>query len=291
MLAQPWSALRALRKVHRRRMLQAGMIGAAGAALAACGARSGATATTGTPPATPEPKELVVLAAASLTDVFTEAGRRFPQLPGNAGARVIASFGASSQLRLQLEQGAPADLFASADTAQMELAQKAGVLQGEPVIFASNRLVVLVAKAAPVTSLADLGKTGIKLVTTPKEVPVGAYTRQVLQKLAADPRYGAGFDQRVLANVVSEEPDVRQVVAKVQLGEADAGIVYATDAAAAAAEVRVLDIPDPFNVVATYPIAGVRQARAPQLAQRFIAYLRSPDGQRLLQQYGFGPPV
>lgn len=282
----------AVRKMYRRLVLRAGVIGAAGATLAACGARSGATATTGTPPPTPEPKELVVLAAASLTDAFTEAGRRFPQLPGNAGVRVTASFAASSQLRLQLEQGAPADLFASADTTQMELAQKAGVLQGEPVIFASNRLVVLVAKGASISALTDLARPGVKLVTTPKEVPVGAYTRQALQKLAADPRYGTGFDQRVLANVVSEESDVRQVVAKVQLGEADAGIVYATDAAAAvAAEVRVLDIPDPFNVVATYPIAVVRQARAPHLAQRFVAYLRSPDGQRLLQQYGFGPPV
>src|SRR5579883_2960584 len=161
MPAETRSAMGAVRKMHRRLVLRAGVIGAAGATLAACGARSGATATTGTPPATPEPKELVVLAAASLTDAFTEAGRRFPQLPGNAGVRVTASFAASSQLRLQLEQGAPADLFASADTTQMELAQKAGVLQGEPVIFASNRLVVLVAKGASISALTDLARPGV----------------------------------------------------------------------------------------------------------------------------------
>jgi molybdate transport system substrate-binding protein len=262
-------------------------------ALVACGGTPlGQTGGSSTLAPTPEPKELVVLAAASLTEAFTELGEDFPKQPGLDGVRLTFGFGASSLLRTQLEQGAPADLFASADTIQMDRAAQAGVIQGTPQIFAYNRLVVIFPpeNRAGLQTLADLAKPGLKFVSAPKEVPIGNYTRQALDKMAADPQFGAGFDQKVLANTVSEEANVRQVVTKVQLGEADAGIVYASDATARVPpEVRTLDIPDQFNVRAAYPIAVAKQARAPLTAQRFLLYLRSPAGQSILKKHHLVP--
>jgi molybdate transport system substrate-binding protein len=240
--------------------------------------------------ATPEPKELVVLAASSLTDAFTEMAGEFPKQA--AGVKLTFSFGGSSQLRTQLEQGAPADVFASADTAQMDAAVKAGLLQGTSMLFASNRLVVVLPRdnRAGVGGLADLAKPGLKLVTTSRDVPVGGYTRQALERMAADGQYGAGFDRRVLANVVSEEANVRQVVTKVQLGEADAGICYATDVTPrVAADLRTIEIPDRFNAIAAYPIAVARLARAPVMAARFVQYVAAAPGQAILKKYGFLP--
>ena len=271
-----------------------GFLAALACGLAAC---AGGTSTPGAgqggpAPVPPEPKELVVLAAASLTDAFTELGEGFSRQPEHGGVKLTYGFGASSQLRAQLEQGAPADVFASADTAQMDLAARAGLLLSAPQVFAHNRLVVALPRdnRAGITSVADLARPGIKLVTTPRDVPVGNYTRQALEKMAADPQFGAGFDLRVLQNVVSEEANVRQVVTKVQLGEADAGVVYASDVAAKALpEVRLLEIPEPFNVLAAYPMAVTRQARAPRMAQRFVEYALSAAGQALLKKHGFIP--
>jgi molybdate transport system substrate-binding protein len=141
-----------------------------------------------------------------------------------------------------------------------------------------------------VSTLADLARPGLKFVTTTPDVPVGNYTRQMLEKMAADPQYGAGFDQKVRANVVSEESNVRQVVTKVQLGEADAAVVYSTDVTPqAAAAVRTIDVPDAFNVLAVYPAAVVKVARAPATAAGFIRYLTSPAGQAVLKKYNFIP--
>lgn len=262
--------------------------GTAGSVLAGCGAplASGGSG----PLPTPEPRELVLMLASSLTDAFTEIGDEFPKQPGLAGVKLILNAGASSQLRAQLEQGAPTDLYASADTATMELAVKSGLMQGTPRIFARNRLVVIISKEnrARVTTPADLVKPGLKFVTTPKEVPIGAYTRQALEKMASDPQYGAGFDRKVLANVVSEEANVRQVVTKVQLGEADAGIVYASDVTAKI-DVRTVLIPDRFNLIAEYPIGVVKESKAPALARRFVEYLLSTPGQSVLKKHNFIP--
>ncbi|HEX2036394.1 MAG TPA: molybdate ABC transporter substrate-binding protein [Chloroflexota bacterium] len=280
----------------RRELVRRGWWAAVVLTAVACGGagQTGAQppATPGTPAPTAEPRELVVLAPASLTDAFTEMGGDFPRQPGMAGLSLTFSFGASSQLRTQLEQGAPADVFASADTVQMEQAAQAGLIRGAPQTFASNRLVVVLPRGnrAGVSTLADLARPGLKLVTTPREVPVGNYTRQALEKMAADAAFGAGFDQRVLANVVSEESNVRQVVTKVQLGEADAGIVYASDVSAAVAPaVKTIDIPDRFNPLAHYPTAVTRQARAPATAEHFIRYLLSPAGQAILKKHNFIP--
>ena len=266
------------------------MLAALGLGLAACaGAARGSPAA---PAPTPEPKALTVLAAASLTDAFTELGDDFSRQPGNAGVAMTFGFGASTQLRTQLEQGAPADVFAPADMAQMDLAVRAGLIQGTPQVFARNRLVVVVPRhnRAGVETLADLARPGLKLVTTPREVPIGAYTRQALERMAADPQHGAGFDQKVLANVVSEEANVRQVVTKVQLDEADAAVVYLSDVTPKVApDVRTLDIPDRFNVLAAYPIAVTRHARAPARAQGFVEYVLSPAGRATLTRHNFVP--
>lgn len=234
--------------------------------------------------------ELNVFAAASLTDAFNELGGVFEsQQPG---VRVVFNYGPSSGLRTQIEQGAPADVFASADEAQMRLAQQNGVIAGEPRVFARNELVLITPHDNPggIATLADLARPGLRLVTTGPQVPIGAYTRQLLQTLSADPAYGADFAERVLANVRSEENDVRAVVAKVALGEADGGIVYSSDVTPrVASEVRQIAIPPEVNIIATYPIAVVRGARQPELAERWIALVLSDTGQQALARWGFRP--
>jgi len=286
-------------RLTRRWAVGGGAAGALALLAAACGGAAQTTpaapagATSAPPPAaTPEPKELVVLAASSLTDAFTEMGDDVPKQPGMAGVKLVFSFGASSQLRTQLEQGAPADVFASADTVQMDTAVKSMVVVGTPTVFARNRLVLIVPKDNPagITALADLARPGVKFVTAGPEVPVGNYTRMLLEKLAADPQYGAGFDGKVRANVVSEEANVRQVVTKVQLGEADAGIVYSSDVTPQSAPaLKTIDIPDNLNVVAVYPAAVATAAKAPATAANFVRYLTTPPAQTILKKYNFIP--
>jgi len=235
--------------------------------------------------------ELTVFAAASLTDAFTELGGIFEsQQPGS---RVRFNYGASSQLRLQLEQGARGDVFASADQPQMEQARAAGLVAGEPRVFASNLLVLITPRDNPgsIGTLEDLARPGLRLVTTGLQVPIGAYTRVMLDRASRDSAYGADFAARVLANVRSEEDTVRAVVAKVQLGEADGGVVYTSDLTPAVApEVQAIAIPEQLNVIATYPIAVVRDTRQAAQAQRFVDLVLSDTGQGVLAHYGFQPP-
>jgi molybdate transport system substrate-binding protein len=232
--------------------------------------------------------QLTIFTAASLTDAFQEMGTAIEQ--ANAGTQVIFNFAGSPTLRTQLTQGARADVFASADEPNMQGAQKDGTIASEPRIFVRNRLVVIVPAAHPaqVMRLQDLAKSGVKLVLTNKEVPVGNYSRQALTKMSQDAAFGPEFATRVLANLVSEEANVKQVVAKVQLGEAEAGIVYASDVTPAVrGAVQVLAIPDPFNVIAHYPIAVVRETSNPAGARAFIDYVLSPAGQAILTKHGF----
>ena len=234
--------------------------------------------------------ELNVAAAASLTDAFSELGGLFESQ--NPGSRVVFNFGPSSGLRTQIEQGAPADVFASADQAQMDQARTNGIVAGEPRVFARNVLVLVLPRDNPgrIAALADLARPGVRLVTTAPQVPIGAYTRQMLQSMSQDPTYGADFADRVLANVRSEELDVRVVLAKITLGEGDVGVVYATDVTPQVApEVQMLAIPEAFNVVATYPITVVRGARQPALGQRFVDLTLSDAGQAVLARYNFQP--
>ena len=232
--------------------------------------------------------QLTIFTAASLTEAFKEMGANIEQ--ANPGTRVIFNFAGSPTLRTQLAQGARADVFASADEPNMQGAQKEGTIASEPRLFVRNQLVAIVPAANPaqVMRLHDLAKPGVKLVLTNKEVPVGNYSRQALAKMSQDAAFGSEFATRVLANLVSEETNVRQVVAKVQLGEAHAGIVYASDVTPAVrGAVQVLAIPDLFNVIAHYPIAVVRDAPNAAGARAFIDYVLSPAGQTILTKHGF----
>lgn len=234
------------------------------------------------------PTTLTVYAAASLTDAFAALGRALEaQRPG---LTVRFNFAGSQQLALQLQQGAPADVFASADQRWMRSASEHGLVQGTPTVFARNRLVVLLPRANPgrIARLEDLARPGIKLVLAAEAVPAGRYSREMLHNLAREPGYTADYDRRVLANVVSEEENVRGVVAKVQLGEADAGVVYGTDVTPAVGRATVtLEVPATSNVLAEYPLAVLRSARNPAAARAFINLVASDAGQRILRQHGF----
>ncbi|MHB0876630.1 MAG: molybdate ABC transporter substrate-binding protein [Anaerolineae bacterium] len=232
--------------------------------------------------------ELTVFAAASLTDTFTSLGAAFEG--ANPGCRVIFNFAGSSVLRTQLSQGAQADLFASADEANMQRAQEDGIIAGEPRVFARNSLVIITPAQSEVgiARPQDLANPDIRLVIGQEDLPAGNYARQILAKMDQDPSYGAGFSDKVLANVVSEENSVKSIVAKVQLGEADAGIVYATDVTPAVrAQVKVVAIPEALNVIASYPIALVKGSANAARAQAFIDSLLSAAGQAELEKHGF----
>lgn len=232
--------------------------------------------------------ELLVFAAASLTDAFEEISVAFEA--ENNGVEVIFNFGSSSTLATQLVEGAPADVFASANNAQMNVAREAERIVGSPRTFVKNRLVLIVPADNPanIQSLRDLANPGIRLVVAAPDVPVRDYTNTMLDRLAADPAYGEAYRQAVIANIVSEEDNVRQVSAKIALGEGDAGIVYRSDVTPDIADsVIVIPIPDALNTIATYPIAQVTDSTAPELAQSFIEYILSLAGQDILVKWGF----
>jgi len=241
-------------------------------------------------PVEPAPSTLNVLAAASLTEAFGEIGRTFEQ--AHPETTVEFNFAGSQQLALQMEQGAPVDVFASADQRWMDYVKDKDLMEGEAPVFARNRLVVIVPKTNParIRGLPDLVRRGTKSGLAAEAGPVGKYSREARQKLAAAEGYPAGYDRRVLANVVSQEENVKGVVAKVQLGEADAGVVYRSDVTPAVARyVRVFEIPDESNVIAEYPIGVVKSSRHPEAAQAFVDLVRSDEGQRVLQRHGLLP--
>jgi molybdate transport system substrate-binding protein len=231
---------------------------------------------------------ITVFAAASLTDSFNEIATAFKaKYPG---VEVTFNFGGSPTLRTQLEQGARADVFASADQNQMNRAVQNGAVASPGQVFVRNSLVVVTPKDNPgkINSLADLRKSGLKLVLAAPEVPVGAYARQALTSMDKDAAYGSGFSDAVLKNVVSLESNVKQVVAKVELGEADAGIVYGTDVTPSVApKLATIAIPSQFNVIAEYPIALTKSPRNTATAQAFIDFVLSSAGQTILKKYNF----
>ncbi|MGH2592707.1 MAG: molybdate ABC transporter substrate-binding protein [Anaerolineae bacterium] len=239
----------------------------------------------------PEPVELTVFAAASLTEAFTELGQRFEA--DHSGVTVIFNLGASNQLAQQLGEGAPADVFASANKNQMDVAIESGrIVSGTQQTFVRNRLVVIYPKDNPASlaELKNLTKPGLRLVLAAKEAPVGQYALDFLDKASADAAFGAAFKDGALANVVSYEENVRAVLSKVALGEADAGIVYTSDISGDGADaVGRIDIPDALNTIATYPIAAVGDSAHPELAQAFVDFALSATGQEILVRYGFIP--
>lgn len=233
---------------------------------------------------------LTIFAASSLTDAFTELSERFEALNPQVTTRL--NFAGSSELATQLMEGAPADLFASANANQMANAANAGLIAGEPIPFLTNRLVVVVPADNPagLQTFGDLSGQGIRFVSAAPGVPIRDFTEQVLEKAAADPALGPAFRTAVMANLVSEEANVRQLVAKVALGEADAGIVYQSDVTAdIAGRLGVIEIPERLNVTAVYPIAHVAGSQNEKIARAFVDLLLSVEGQEILAKWGFGP--
>jgi molybdate transport system substrate-binding protein len=221
---------------------------------------------------------LVVFAAASLTTSFTEIGRAFEE--ANDGVEVELSFGGSSDLVAQIQEGAPADVFASADQANMDRLTAEEMQAGEPQPFASNRLEIATPPDNPagIASFADLVEAGVKVVVCAPEVPCGAAAVQAQE--------AAG----VTLDPVSEESSVTDVLGKVTSGEADAGLVYVTDVAAAGDAVTGVPFPESGAVVNTYPIVALEDSEQADLAAEFVELVLSDTGQSILEQAGFGRP-
>jgi molybdate transport system substrate-binding protein len=227
-------------------------------------------------------EDLVVYEASSLKEAFAALTAKFQA--AHPGSRVVAVTAGSQELRAQIEQGAPADLFASADRRHMDALVAAQLVEA-PDIFACNQLVVVTRPGLePVKTLGDLPRAERVVVGAP-QVPVGAYTGKMLDNAAR--AYGPDFRRRVDDHIVSRELNVRQVLAKVLMGEADAAIVYATDAAALRGKVRVVPIPTALNPIAEYPIAVLRGARHAALAHAFVELLKGPGGANALRDAGF----
>jgi len=229
-----------------------------------------------------ERSEITVLAAASLTGAFTRIGADFERT--NPDVTVRFSFGPSDGLATQILEGAPADVFAPASPKYMDQVRSDGPGVTEQIDFARNTLAVIVPSdnSAHIASLDDLARPGVKLVLAAVGVPAGDYARGVLEN--------AGIQEGALANVVSNEEDVKGVVQKVLLGEADAGIVYRTDITPdISASVRAISIPDGVNVIATYPIAVIDDSGHTPVAKAFVRFVTGP-GQATLRSFGFLPP-
>jgi molybdate transport system substrate-binding protein len=242
--------------------------------------------------AAPSSTTVSVFAAASLAGAFGEVARGFERT--HAGVHVQLNLAGTQVLVAQIEQGARADVFASADAQWMATLKEHGHLDGEPQLFAHNRLVLIVPRTNParIGKLADLARPGVKLVIGVEWVPVGRYGREMLAKLGAQPGYGDAFVRRALANVVSQEENVKGVVGKVQLGEADAGVCYRSDVTPPVARlVRVIEIPAEANVIADYPISLVAGAPHADLAREFVAKVLAADGQRVLERNGLIPAM
>ncbi|WNG62835.1 molybdate ABC transporter substrate-binding protein [Archangium gephyra] len=238
-------------------------------------------------PAAPVQEDrLVVFAAASLRDAFTAMGEEFKR--AHPGVELTFNFAGTQELRTQLENGAAVDVFASADQRHMEELVRASRVQG-PVVFARNEPVLIVAResAATLKGLGDLPGADRIVIGVP-EVPIGRYTLQLLDKASA--ALGPDFRSRVEGKVVSRELNVRQVLAKVSLGEAQAGFVYRTDAISAGDRVGIATLPPELNVIAEYPMGMVKGAAHPVLARAWIDFVLSADGQRALQRAGFIAP-
>ena len=229
---------------------------------------------------------VTIFAAASLTDAFAEVETTLEA--ANPGLDIVNNFAGSQALVTQLTEGAPADVAALAANTAMTNAIEADVISGEPESFVENRLTLVVPADNPagIASAADLAKPGIKLVLAQEEVPVGGYSRDSICNMAADTAtYGDDFVANVAGNVVSQEDNVRAVLSKVALGEADAGIVYTSDVTD---DVVAIEIPEAVNELATYPIAPVAGGNQ-DAAAAYISFILSPDGQAILESYGFIP--
>jgi len=222
--------------------------------------------------------KVLVSAAASLRDAFAEIERAFEA--ANPGADVVLNLGSSSTLRAQIQEGAPVDVFASADVSNMAQVAAAGGVAGEPRVFARNRLVIAVPKGNPAGArgLQDFARKELLLGLCAAEVPCGAFARQALARAGVVPA------------IDTNEPDVRALLTRVDLGELDAGITYVTDVVSSRGRVEGIEIPEEHNVVAEYPIAVLASAPNPEAAAAFVAFVLSDEGQAILRKHGFVVP-
>jgi molybdate transport system substrate-binding protein len=257
--------------------------------LLACGGTATPAGSTPTPTSTVAPITLNVFAAASLTESFKQIASTYHQM--HPTITIKPNYNGSQILEQQIANAAPCDVFASADLTNRQKASDAGLVNASQV-FVKNRLVVIIPVGNPghITSLKDLARRGVKIDLEASTVPAGKYSRQALDNLSKSADYGSGYKSAVLANVVSQEDNVKAVVQKVQLGEADAGFVYRTDVTAAvASKLTVIDIPDPYNVIAQYPIAVVKSSLHASDAQAFVDFVLSKAGQDIMKKYNFIP--
>ena len=262
-------------------------------AVAACSGAS--TPASGVPPASSggaasaAPAALTVFAAASLQTALASAAEAYDA--ANPGTTITVSADSSAALEMKIEQGAPADVFLSADTSNPQKLVDKGLASGPVVRFAGNLLTIIVPASNPagIRTPADLARSGVKVIGAGDAVPITKYAGQLVANLAREPGYSPDFAAAYAANVVSKEDNVAAVVAKVELGEGDAGIVYVTDAKAAT-KVATIPVPIDANVPATYGGAVVKASPNQVAATRFLSWLAGPDGQAILASLGFLPP-
>jgi molybdate transport system substrate-binding protein len=254
----------------------------AAALVAGCSSSQTETASTATESASSSPAaitgDVTVFAAASLKSTFTELGEQFKK--DNPGAGVTFSFAGSSDLVTQLTQGAPADVFASADAANMKKATDAGLVSGDPVDFATNTLTIVTPPGNPkgIASFADLAKPGTTVVVCAPQVPCGSAAKKVEDATGT------------VLTPVSEESAVTDVLGKISSGQADAGLVYVTDAAGAGDKVTSVQFPESRDAVNTYPIAVLKDSKNRAAAQKFVDLASAPEGQKVLAAAGFAAP-
>jgi molybdate transport system substrate-binding protein len=246
--------------------------------MGACGTDSPTGSPTNVASSTGVTGDITVLAAASLTESFTRIGTDFEA--ANPGSKVIFSFAGSSTLATQINQGAEADVFASASPATMKTVTDAGNADGSPVVFVKNQLVIAVPKGNPegITGLTDLTKAGVKVALCAEQVPCGAAAKTALSAA------------KVSLTPVTLEQDVKAALSKVKLGEVDAALVYRTDARSAASDVDGVEFPESAGAINDYPIVALKEAPNKAGAAAFVAYVRSDKGKAVLTQAGFQSP-
>lgn len=264
--------------------------------LGACSSGATTAPITSSPPATPgvagsagPAANLTIYGAASLKGALDTAKATYEA--ANAGRSLTISTDSSATLETQIEQGAPVDVFLSADTTNPKKLVDTGLAAGAAVPFAANKLTIVVptANLAGIRSPADLARPGVKIVAAGDAVPITKYATQLVTNLAKQPAYPAGFAASYASNVVSKEDNVKAIIAKIELGEGDAGIVYVTDAKAST-KVATIDVPDAANVPATYAGVVVKGSANVAAAQAFLTWFAGPAGQAILAGYGFLPP-
>ncbi len=263
--------------------------GASSSASSSVAPASVAPSSAASPNTAPAPAALTIYAAASLKGVLEKTKTAYEA--ANPGSALTISTDSSSALETQIEQGAPADVFLSADTTNPKKLVDQGLASGAAVTFAGNKLTIIVptANRAGIGSPMDLAKAGVKVIGAGEAVPITKYATQLLANLAKESGYPADFAAKVGANIVSKEDNVKAIVAKIELGEGDAGIVYVTDARAST-KVSTIDVPDSANVPATYAGVVVKASTHAAAAGAFLDWFAGRDGQAILASFGFLPP-